>query len=454
MNPIFPDLPHTLGVYTLTRLLEQRPGSELYEGRQTHVDRAVVLEVLQPRLKHHHEAAFLAQARRRVSISGIPHVADVFESLRAEGLWFLTQELPPGRALADVTTTGETLSVLHICRIIAAAAEMYHVYREKGLSAMPLAASSIFIENNGEVHFLSPLVEGETIDTAEQMQALAAALWPLCPQVKTTGLGRVVTMLQWLSDGVDARYLTWDELGATARTVVEQLLTNALPENAKPLRRRASEFIARQPAVQKTRHFLVQWGMPIAMGLGIVAVMTYMGTLFGMAAPETVPAGNDSAFLCQQAGKNELVMRLPVSVQQYADYMQSFSNLPDDQRREILRDCPLSADKLAPANWETQCKIGNPQAPVTGVTYWQALAYARYAGGQLPTAGQIQTALAAGATPAALEWSRDTAESPLPGVYNGTTHLLVNKLGKIRPAHDRNWQSAHCAFRISLPDNH
>ena len=44
MTPIFPELPYPLGVYSLTRLLELREYTELYEARQTHVDRAVVLE--------------------------------------------------------------------------------------------------------------------------------------------------------------------------------------------------------------------------------------------------------------------------------------------------------------------------------------------------------------------------------------------------------------------------
>ena len=86
MNPIFPELPHTLGVYTLTRLIELRRNSALYEARQTHVDRAVVLEVLQPGVSHAEEVAFLAQARQHAAGSAMPHVADVFESLRAEGI--------------------------------------------------------------------------------------------------------------------------------------------------------------------------------------------------------------------------------------------------------------------------------------------------------------------------------------------------------------------------------
>ena len=146
MNPIFPELPRQLGVYTLTRLIELRKNTALYEAQQTHVDRAVVLEVLAPGVSHAEEVTFLAQARLRVASSELPHVANVYESLRAEGLWFLTQELPLGRSLAEIAAAGEQLSVPLICCIINAAAEMYDLCSQVDLKAMPLAPSSIFIE--------------------------------------------------------------------------------------------------------------------------------------------------------------------------------------------------------------------------------------------------------------------------------------------------------------------
>ena len=227
MTPIFSELPRQLGVYTLTRLIELRQNTALYEAQQTHVDRAVVLEVLAPGVSHEEEVTFLAQARLRVASSELPHVANVYESLRAEGHWFLTQELPLGRSLAEIAAAGEQLSVPLLCCIITAAAEMYDLCSQVELNAMPLAPSSIFIEEGGEVHFLSPLVEGIQYAPEQQMQALAAALAPLCPQQKASGLGRTMTLLQWLAEGYEGQVLPWTSLGETASTILQQLAEDA-----------------------------------------------------------------------------------------------------------------------------------------------------------------------------------------------------------------------------------
>ena len=453
MNPIFSELPHTLGVYTLTRLVELRENSALYEAQQTHVDRAVVLEVLQPGVSHAEEVAFLAQARHRVATIGLPHVADVFESLRAEGLWFLTQEQPLGRSLADIAAAGEKLSVLHICCVIAAAAEMYAECQQGGLSAMPLAASSIFVEESGEVHFLSPLVEGRPNAPSAQMQATAAALWGVCPEDKEPGLGRTVTLLQWLNEGYEGKYLEWNELKETATTIITQLKQNARPDSTKPLHLRLKEQMEHHLHLQEVKSFLGKWGSYVGAAAGIVVVMSCMGTMFGMGDPETAGADGKSGILCQEAGKNEVVMRYPVSVQEYADFMQAFEEMDDDERQELQGTLPTKCESLIPQNWEQQWERGDVEAPVTGVTYWQALLYARAQKADLPTANQLQAALKAAPGYLDMEWSRTEKEEPLPGIYSGSASLVVGMQGNIIPVGSREWSDSRCGFRITFPEN-
>lgn len=453
MNSIFSELPHTLGVYTLTRLVEQRENSALYEAQQTHVDRAVVLEILQPGVSHAEEVAFLAQARHRVATSGMPHVADVFESLRAEGIWFLTQELPPGRSLADIAAAGEKLSVLHICCVIAAAAEMYAGFQQAGLSAMPLAPSSIYVEESGEIHFLSPLVEGQPNNPAAQMQATAAALWAACPEEKEPGLGRAVTLLQWLNEGYEGNFLEWSELKETADTIITQLRQNARPDSSKPFLLRLKEQVERHPNVQQARSFLSKWGSHLGAAAGVVVVMSCMGTMFGMGAPETVGAEGETGIHCQQAGKNEVVMRYPVTVQDYADFIQAFEELDDDEKQELTAALPGKCESLPPMNWEQQWEHGDPDSPVTGVSYWQALLYARHQGGDLPTANQLQAVLNTVPGYLDMEWSRTVQNSPLPGIYSGAASLVVGMQGNLIPIGSREWCDPRCGFRITLPEN-
>lgn len=453
MNPIFPELPYQLGVYTLTRLIELRSNTALYEARQTHVDRAVVLEVLQPGVSHAEEVAFLARARHQVSTSGMPHVADVFESLRADGIWFLTQELPPGRSLADIAADGGKLSVPHICRVVAAAAEMYAEYQQDNLSAMPLAASSIYVEANGNVHFLSPLVEGVPNNPVAQMQATALALWAVCPEEKEPGLGRTLTLLQWLNEGVEGNFLEWGELKETAVTILSQLQVNARPESAKPILTRIKEKLLSGSRVQQLQVFFRQWGTYMGAAAGVVVLMSSLGTMFGMAEPVTTKADGKSGILCSQEGKIELVMRYPVTVQEYSDFMQEVEEMSEVERQELMETVPIKVADLLPRDWDIQWNHGDVEAPVTGVNYWQAMLYARHKGATLPTANQIQTVLAAGAGGEELEWSRSELKEPIPGLYDGTVYLLIDAQGKPFPVVSREWCDSRCGFRISYPEN-
>lgn len=449
MTPIFSELPRQLGVYTLTRLIELRQNTALYEAQQTHVDRAVVLEVLAPGVSHEEEVTFLAQARLRVASSELPHVANVYESLRAEGHWFLTQELPLGRSLAEIAAAGEQLSVPLLCCIITAAAEMYDLCSQVELHAMPLAPSSIFIEEGGEVHFLSPLVEGIQYAPEQQMQALAEALSPLCPQQKASGLGRTLTLIQWLAEGYEGQALPWTALGETASTILQQLAEDARIALESSLKYK----IAHNPLLIKIRQFVKRWTVYIITYATTIVVLSCLGSFFGMADPVHTAAGDKEAYLCHQGGENEFVLRKPVTMAEYDAFIQAFDEMEDDARDELLDNIPGEVGSVEPANWDSQWNNKSPEDPVTDVTYWQALAYAYYNGGALPTINHLQALKAVGNKLHTREWTRSEMERPTPGVYSDYTYLLVNQDGTPIPSDTRNYHHNDCTFRICLPES-
>lgn len=449
MTDIFPELPRPLGIYTLTRLLELRENTALYVAQQNHVDRNVVLEVLIPGVSHAEEVAFLAQARLRVASSELPHVAHVFESLRAEGTWFLTQELPQGTSLAEQAAAGKSLSVPDICRVVAAAADMYTPCYQAELSAMPLAPSSIFTEADGEVHFLSPLVEGESNDPAAQMGALARALWPLVPQERVPGLGRALTLLQWLTEGYEGELLDWSSLGNTARAILDQLAQEQAPEKPQSA---ISDLLNNKRKLRKLSRTTARWGLYLGGAAAIIIGMSCLGTLYGMAETRKIPAGNEISYLCRDGNSHEQVHRRPVSVSEYAGFLQAYKALNKEQQIQLLADSPEHSTNPMPENWENQLEDKAPEEPVTGVSFWQARLYARYHGGDIPTAAQLQAVQAAGVSCCPLEWSRTTEATPLPGLYADGAPLLITAQGQPYPVDTRSWQSAGCGFRISIPE--
>lgn len=451
MTPIFPELPCQLGEYTLTQLLELRSNTALYEARQTHVDRAVVLEVLTPRATSEEVAAFLAQSRLRVASSELPHVCHVFESLQAEGYWCLTQELPRGRSLAELTAEGQFLPIPQLCHVIDAAAEMYELCGMVDLSAMPLAPSSIYIEAHGEVHFLSPLVEGTPNQPALQMQALAGALWGLLPKQQVPGLGRASTLIQWLHEGYNGEWLPWNTIGETARTIVAQLETAA--QNAQ--KRTLHYKLAHLPLLVGARQFMRQWGTYAGICATIIITFTCLGSLFGIADPVHLASLHGDALLCHQNGKNYRLMLRPFTVAAYARFLDEFEALSAPEQVEILEKVPVDLAGLEPEGWAAQRQQEQADTrPVTGVSYWQATLCAAFYNGEIPSANQLQLLHQQQQDlPCQLEWSSTEVTDALPGIYTSPAYLLIDQEGRPYPVNDRRWSSPHGGFRITFPDS-
>ncbi|MBR2314793.1 MAG: SUMF1/EgtB/PvdO family nonheme iron enzyme [Akkermansia sp.] len=446
MNNPFPDLPHQLGVYSLTRLIELRENSALYEARQPHVDRAVVLEVLAPDAPHCAEVTFLAQARLRVASSELPHVAGVFESLRADGVWFLTQELPPGRSLADIAAAYEELTIPQICRYIIAAADMYLLCHQVELAAMPLAPSSMFVSPEGDIQFLSPLVEGHSDYPAYQQQAVAMALWAVCPRAQVPGLGRITTLLQWLNEGVEGQWLSWDDIRSTAATILSQLEgADTSKQPRQPLRDK--------PCIKAVRQFITRWGAYTAGAAAVIIGMSSLGSLYGMGAPRRLPTTTDAGILCRDGNVYEIVSRRPVTVQEYSQFLQQLDTMEEAQLSALLGMLPDRNMELTPAYWDEQLERAgsSPDTPVTGVNFWHASLYAQFHGGRVATAPQLQIAIQHGDTGCELEWSRSESTGPQSGIYDENSLLLVNKAGTPVPVSSREWNHASCGFRLATP---
>lgn len=447
MIPIFPDLPHQLGVYTLTRLLELRADTALYEAHQPHVERAVVLEVLSPTASHEEEVRFLAQSRLRVASSELPHVAHVYESQCAEGHWFLTQELPKGKSLADLAADGCPLSVTNLCNIIRAAAEMYELCGMVDLSAMPLASSSIYIETQGTPHFLSPLAEGCSYSPQQQQQALAAALWRLLPQQQESGLGRVSTLVQWMHEGYEGEWLSWKSIGDTASTILNQLETSRQEASENTLHHK----LANNRLLLSTRQFFRIWGTYLFVCVTLIITLTCLGSLFGIAEPEHLAAAGGAGIRCHQDGRDYRLSSHPVTVAEYARFLQDFAAAPEEEQNALLEQLPAEPDTLEPENWDEQ--QSHPDAPVCGVTYWQAQLCAAFRGGELPTANLLQLLLQQNLSyPCQQEWSRTEMDSPLPEIYDSKVYLLIDAAGSVYPVSDRNWSAPSAGFRIAFPE--
>lgn len=445
MTPIFPELPHTLGVYTLVRLLETRPDGDLYEATQSHVERAVVVEVIRPGATRAEEARFLESARMRVAADVFPNVGQVYESLKADGLWFLTQELPKGVSLAQIAERGERLSVRAVCRIIEETARIYGLCQQAGLSTRSLSAAGIFLDETETPRFLSPVTaaQEETPVDAADMAALADAMQPIRPK-DVPGENRVLTLLQWLREGYEGQQLDWNTHAASAHTVLEQLgqdkdtANNEAPSDAT-LKRRG----------RKARRKIAQTAGYAAGLAALFAGCASLGMLFPQQREEQLPPVHSGLIFCNDRGNNVTLSDHCVSRAEYGRFLDAWDTMNAEERKRL--NIVETADHI-PLGWDNT----RDAAPVSGVCYADAVAYARFAGAELPTAEQVQAALTA--LPAAdnlWEWTRG-GRSALPAALCPSTAILMPHAANTAPrsAGQASQRDTAFTFRLLLPSTH
>lgn len=463
-EPDFRNLPTRLGVYTLTELLGSGELTDMYMARQSHVKRGVVVQVLRP--GHDRAAAdyFLEVVRARGAAT-LPGISRVLESKMAGQTWFLAHECPAGVNLGQLARNGMRLSTAQACAVIATVAQMYAAAEQQNIAMEPLTAHSIFLKGDDEVRILSPVLCGESDPAAigGHMQALADILAPILPQ-NVPGQGRVATLVQWIGQGYEGQYLEWSFIESSANEIKQQtapLLTRSAVENlnttgavVKKVRQKAEQRRLRRRTIAMSAAALV------------VVLMGAAGALLAPSEGEVLPARTGRYLYVQAEQGPRRVMLRPVSILEYQKFLAAYENpeVTDLFRRAAINEgIPEKYTDHTPAEWLQQLQAidsGQPwhgevltgRSPVRGVSYWDALAYANYSGGELPDAAVLAAARehANADTTLPEEWS--ATKRPADTLY-AEGQLLFPPTGRewFAAEPDRAARSVSRGFRIVLP---
>ena len=445
-KPDFQHLPTRLGVYTLTRHIGSAGEAELYLANQSHVERGVVVEALPYGSGHEAVERFLASARARVAVM-LPHVTQVFESMVSDDIWYLTQERPEGRNIDRIAKEKGSLTPTQLCAIIEAAAALYNAAAERNVAAAGLPLHAIYMSADSGVSFLSPVQVGEHVPelVEEQQRTLAAVLLPFLPAQGTPGQSRVATLVDWMENGYDGTRLEWSALADTAATVREQLAPQLRKEHVAGLGGKTRGAVLRQS--KRNRRKLVKTAIMAAIGACVVVAAAVAGAVMAPAEAEPLPANDGS------------------TIREYREFLLDFESetkLNRDQRRRLLTDVPKDSVDRKPADWDALWAAANNgkkyngvvlslDSPVQGVSYWDALVYARYRGAELPSARLLMTARElGGAEVSVCEWT--TGTSPETDIYKaGTIILPADKEAESTLEPNRAARDPRYGFRLVYP---
>lgn len=418
-KPDFQNLPTRLGVYSLTREIGRNATTTLYLATQSHVERGVLVEVLNPESASAEVENFLSTVRARVAVH-LPHVCQVFESMVSDEIWYVTLERPEGRNITKLVHEKRNLSPLQVCAVIQAASELYRNAAEQNVAAGPLSTDTIFMSGKEEVSFLSPVLPGthNAELTIAQMDALAAALRPVLPQSGVAGQSRVATLVSWIAEGYEGQRLDWEGIATTANTICEQLAPQLRKEHVSGINNMTRGALVRQSKRERRKMVRNIW-----IG-GAAALTAIAGGIAGcLSAPDEVPAlhPNDGTHIhCRSNGEVVLVAAQALSIREYKEFLAAMDNpdrVPKERRRQLNKDVPQDCTNHTPFEWEEQLKAARnggkyrgevltENSPVRGLNYWNALVCARYYNAILPSAELLQGAHNEGAASGTLhEWT-------------------------------------------------
>ncbi len=459
MTPIFPQLPVALGTYKLTRMLGILADSDLYIAEQSHVDRLVVLEVMRPSRDTGTQRRFVENARARVTTE-LPHTAQVLDSTQTKGYWHITHELPKGRNLAALLTEGATLTPMIVCRLIRNVAELYAACQAAGNAADTLDLGMVFITKAGEATCLSPIiaeVAGDEVAVATQMATIAGLLQPLLPS-QGPGRSRVATLLSWMQEGFEGQLLDWGAIATTAGQIIKQLESASL-KVAPPPAYDVGKLERQGKKEKKNRRSSIVFTV---LAIAAIVGMGTLGASFGPDKNAYRSPVEEGIVRCLINGETSHMQARPVTIGEYRKFLRELGKLSAGKIARINSGMPPEATEHEPADWEAMVRAATQKgewngrqlklsSPVTNVSYWDALAYSRYAGGRLPGAEALQAVLRLEETKdtGIDEWtaSQNKAHGPyaaghivLPG--SGTGPYATDKPGERSPKR---------GFRIILP---
>lgn len=453
MSPIFPELPKEFGVYRLERLIHSGQDCELYEATQTRVMRTVLLEIIRPAATREQEAAFLESARLRANSSHLPHLAQVLETLRAENLWFITQECPNGTSLQK----GKPLTPRAYVTLLAHAAELYGECHRQQLAALPLAPHSIYVGQRDSVQFLSPIIPGSPSanDAPSQLHSLLS-YHSLIATENDEEQQKISTFVQWLNDVAHSGAVDWNTIHQACLILREQFAADTTEHHNGPDLSAARQ---KRQWKQRRRKGLKAAILVLAAG-SCIFFLSSLGHFIPLTDTITHPVLHEGLISCRRGVITQRVMQHPVSVQDYARFLTAWENMPEQRRAEINHNIPKAHHDHIPAEWtaiqeaaQTNANFHgtplSPQSPITGISYWDALAYARYKKAELPDAALLQSCHSRGAS-SIQEWTSTTTQEALPGIYQADQPLALDMAqeGRPIPLPDFNYHSPRLGFRI------
>lgn len=384
-----------LGDYLLIERLVETPLITTWLAEQVSVGRRVLVDELDPQ-RASRSAAFLADIRAKAAVDH-PHVGTVYEAVIERDLCFYAHELLPGATFEDRRLAGETFLPIRLAYLLRRIAEANLYHESHNFATSQLTLDSIHLDDQNVVRLKNLVVAGaRTPDqSVRDIKRLGESLRHLVADGQP-GTTRIHSVLGWMRGEGVVDPIGWQDVKTFCDQIEEQLtgpLSNISPPHGKigAVKRKPILFIACLTAV----------------ALAAIAIIAFKANPPAPKAPPRLPLP-DAVQIPEGTyptpdGTREMVRAFSISanettIGQYAEFLDALAIL-GQSKREKLFDVEGQPEKKTghqPDDWDAlhaaakasgtwNGKRVTLDSPVVGVDWWDAMAYAEWKQGRLPT---------------------------------------------------------------------
>ena len=391
-----------IGNYTIIWKIGEDEWGSVYVANQNNMARPVAIKVLSEAIAQKDPEAkkrFLGVAQAKAAVKH-PSIISVYEAGDANGYTYYTYEYIDGQHLAELKAKGETLDDKMALRTIKVVVEGLAYLSKNHIAHAALEARRIFIGKNKQPHLSNPatLAEEGKGDLHKDMAALASSITALLPQGVATDSG-LQTLLTRMSMGEAGGFASWEEL----KGVVHALEPKVIPADAVKLTVQDQVAIrAVEQNKKDQKRVLLLTGVGSFVGLSLFAFLGWWLFLRSNEIPNEmvhIPAGEFIFQNGQKASTGEYwIDKHEVTIGQYAKFLTALNERPTTEYDSP--DQPKAQTNHIPGGnqqqwniWYGRARKGLParfipidlNCPIFDVNYWDAWAYAKWAGKRLPT---------------------------------------------------------------------
>jgi formylglycine-generating enzyme required for sulfatase activity len=391
-----------IGNYTIIWKIGEDEWGSVYVANQTNMSRPVAIKVLSDAIAKKDPDAkqrFLGIAQAKASVKH-PSIISVYEAGDANGHTFYTYEYIDGQHLAELKANGATIDDKAALRIIKIVVEGLAYLSKNKIAHAALEARRIFIGKNKQPHLsnLATLAEEGKGDLHKDISALAHAITALLPQGVATDSG-LQTLLTRMSMGEAGGFASWEELLG----VIHALEPKVIPADAVKLT--VQDQVAIRAVEQNKKdqqRVLIFTGVGSFLGLSLFAFCVWFMFLRSTEIPNEmvhIPAGEFIFQNGEKAATGEYwIDKHEVTIGQYAKFLAALNERPtteyDSPEQPKAQTSHIPNNNQVEWNiWYGRARKGLParyipinlNCPIFDVNYWDAYAYAKWAGKRLPT---------------------------------------------------------------------